>query len=110
MATISGRVLFDRARTASASGLQGIASVPVTLRNLATLEETTVMTDANGNYSHEARTGALDKNALHYLATAGINENEASALLVAGMAGPVLQRLPMEFLVESKQLIQLAME
>ena len=64
---------------------------------------------ANGEYSHEAKTGALDKNALFYLALGGIDEAEASALLVAGMASPVLQRLPMEFLVESKQLIQLAM-
>ncbi|MDR2269238.1 MAG: Fe-S cluster assembly protein SufB [Rickettsiales bacterium] len=64
----------------------------------------------DGNYSHEAKTGALDKDALFYLAAAGIGESEASALLVAGMAAPVLERLPMEFLVESKQLIQMAME
>ena len=63
-----------------------------------------------GEYSHEARTGALDKSALHYLGCAGIKESEAEALLVAGIASPVLERLPMEFLVESKQLIQLTME
>ncbi|MDR1027032.1 MAG: Fe-S cluster assembly protein SufB [Rickettsiales bacterium] len=63
-----------------------------------------------GNYSHEAKTGALDAAALLYLASAGIKETESAALLVAGIAAPVLSRLPMEFLVESKQLIQLAME
>jgi Fe-S cluster assembly protein SufB len=61
------------------------------------------------DYTHEAKTGALDKNALLYLAAAGIDEVEAAALLVAGMASPVLERLPMEFLVESKQLIEIAM-
>jgi Fe-S cluster assembly protein SufB len=66
--------------------------------------------EAIGNYSHEAKTGALDKDALYYLASAGIDEGEAAALLVAGMAAPVLSRLPMEFLVESRQLIQTAME
>ena len=63
-----------------------------------------------GDYTHEAKTGALDASALLYLASAGIKETEAAALLVAGIASPVLARLPMEFLVESKQLIQLAME
>lgn len=65
--------------------------------------------NADGNYTHEARTGALDDAAMAYLAAAGIDESEAAALLVAGMASPVLERLPMEFLVESKQLIQMAM-
>lgn len=60
-------------------------------------------------YSHEAKTGPLDASALYYLALGGIDEAEGSALLVSGLATPVLQRLPMEFLVESKQLIQLAM-
>ncbi|MDR3208567.1 MAG: Fe-S cluster assembly protein SufB [Rickettsiales bacterium] len=68
------------------------------------------VSNADGNYSHEAKTGALDKYAMHYLASAGINEEEAAALLVAGMAAPVLSRLPMEFLAESRQLIQMAME
>jgi Fe-S cluster assembly protein SufB len=66
-------------------------------------------TAAGGNYSHEAKTGALDAAALLYLAAAGIDGAEAAALLVAGMAAPVLSRLPMEFLVESKQLIRMAM-
>jgi Fe-S cluster assembly protein SufB len=70
----------------------------------------TFISDKNGNYTHEAKTGALDKESLFYLALAGIKEDEAAALLVAGIASPVLSRLPMEFLVESKQLIQLALE
>jgi len=64
---------------------------------------------ADGDYSHEALSGALSAEALNYLAACGISEAEASALLVAGIAAPVLSRLPMEFLAESKQLIQLAM-
>jgi len=70
----------------------------------------TFVSKSNCEYSHEAKTSALDKSALFYLALSGVDEAEASALLVAGMASPVLERLPMEFLVESKQLIQLAME
>jgi len=63
-----------------------------------------------GSYNHEAKTGTLDPASLLYLAAAGIPDEEATALLVAGIAAPVLKRLPMEFLVESKQLIQLALE
>ncbi|MDR1826397.1 MAG: SufD family Fe-S cluster assembly protein, partial [Rickettsiales bacterium] len=64
---------------------------------------------AEGNFTHEATTGVLDKNSMLYLRAAGINEFDAAALLVAGMAEGVLSRLPMEFLVESKQLISFAM-
>ncbi|MCL2331638.1 MAG: Fe-S cluster assembly protein SufB [Proteobacteria bacterium] len=65
----------------------------------------------NGNNDQvwEAATGAVPADALLYLAHAGIAADEATALIVAGMAAPVLSRLPMEFLVESKQLIQMAL-
>jgi Fe-S cluster assembly protein SufB len=69
----------------------------------------TFIAEFDGGYTHEAKTGALDKDAMFYLAAAGINEAEAAALLVAGIASPVLKRLPMEFLVESKQMIEMAM-
>ena len=40
---------------------------------------------------------------------AGIDSDSAIALIVGAMASPVISRLPMEFLVESKQLIQMAL-
>jgi Fe-S cluster assembly protein SufB len=64
---------------------------------------------ARGEYSHEAHTGALDESAMQYLALAGIDSAEAAALLISGIAAPVLSRLPMEFLVESRKLIEFAM-
>ena len=52
MATISGRVIFDRNRSASiSSGDSGIANIPVVLQNIATNARLTVLTDSNGNYS-----------------------------------------------------------
>jgi Fe-S cluster assembly protein SufB len=59
--------------------------------------------------SHEATTGAIDAASLLYLKQAGLEEDEAAALIVSGMASPVISRLPMEFLVESKQLIKMAL-
>ncbi len=63
----------------------------------------------NNQQSHEATTGAIDSNALNYLNMAGIETDAAIALIIGGAATPVLSRLPMEFLVESKQLIQMAL-
>ena len=59
--------------------------------------------------SHEARTGTIDTATLTYLNMAGIDTDSATALIIGAMAAPVLSRLPMEFLVESKQLIQMAL-
>ena len=63
----------------------------------------------NNQQSHEATTGAIAADALQYLNMAGIETDSAIALLIGATATPVLSRLPMEFLVESKQLIQMAL-
>ncbi|WP_461612151.1 SdrD B-like domain-containing protein [Clostridium sp. Marseille-QA1073] len=52
MATVSGRVIFDRDRSATINaGDSGIANVPVVLQNIVTNARLVVLTDANGNYS-----------------------------------------------------------
>lgn len=63
----------------------------------------------NNKISHEATTGAIDTATLTYLNMAGIETDTAIALIIGAAATPVLSRLPMEFLVESKQLIQMAL-
>lgn len=63
----------------------------------------------NNQISHEATTGAIDSTTLTYLNMAGIETDSAIALIIGAAATPVLSRLPMEFLVESKQLIQMAL-
>lgn len=69
-----------------------------------------IMGNGENDQSHEATSGAIDAAALLYLMQSGIAEDEATALIVGGMAAPVISRLPMEFLVESKQLIQMALK
>ncbi|MBE6461831.1 MAG: Fe-S cluster assembly protein SufB [Alphaproteobacteria bacterium] len=64
---------------------------------------------SNNDQSHEATTGTIDAATLHYLNTAGIDTDSATALIIGAAATPVLSRLPMEFLVESKQLIKMAL-
>jgi len=65
--------------------------------------------NADNTQSHEAKTGAIDAAQLLYLNMAGIDSDTATALIIGSMAAPILSRLPMEFLVESKQLIQMAL-
>ncbi len=58
--------------------------------------------------SHEASTGTIDAKQLLFIMQAGISEDEAISLIIGAAASPIISRLPMEFLVESKQLIQMA--
>ena len=52
MATVSGRILYDGARTAAPpTGMTGIANVPVVLQNTATNERITALTDTTGTYT-----------------------------------------------------------
>ena len=71
---------------------------------------TVIHGNAKNQQSHEATTGAIDKDALLFLMQNGIDEDEAIALIVGANASPIISRLPMEFLVESKQLIQMALK
>ncbi|MBR4892106.1 MAG: Fe-S cluster assembly protein SufB [Alphaproteobacteria bacterium] len=64
---------------------------------------------SDNKQSHEASTGTIDAATLNYLNMAGIDTDSAIALIIGATATPVLSRLPMEFLVESKQLIQMAL-
>jgi len=71
---------------------------------------TIIHANADNTQSHEAATGAIDAQQLQFLMQAGIDMDTATALIIGATAAPVISRLPMEFLVESKQLIQMALE
>lgn len=70
---------------------------------------TIIHTNGDNTQSHEATTGAIDANQLRFLMQSGIDEDTATALIIGAAAAPIIARLPMEFLVESKQLIQMAL-
>ena len=70
---------------------------------------TIVHSNGQNQQSHEATTGAIDKDALLFLMQSGLSEDESIALITGANASPIISRLPTEFLVESKQLIQMAL-
>ncbi len=78
-------------------------------RAVANTLPTIVHTNATNYQSHEATTGAINADQLFYLTTCGIDVDTATALIIGAAATPIISRLPMEFLVESKQLIQMAL-
>ena len=80
--------------------------------NMAVANTLPTIIHSNGDnlQSHEATTGAIDAHQLQFLMSAGIDEDTSTALIIGAAANPIISRLPMEFLVESKQLIQMALD
>lgn len=59
---------------------------------------------------HEAKIGRISDEAIFYLMTRGLSEEEAKALIVRGFVEPVTKELPLEYAVEMNRLIGLELE
>ena len=59
---------------------------------------------------HEATVSKVGEEQLFYLMSHGIDEEEASKLIVNGFIEPIVKELPMEYAVEMNRLIELQME
>ncbi len=59
---------------------------------------------------HEATTGRLSEDALFYLQSRGLSEGEARRLLVLGYVGDLLGRLPFEYQVVFRRVLELEFE
>lgn len=59
---------------------------------------------------HEAKIGRIDDDAIFYLMSRGITEQDAKAMIVRGFAEPIAKELPLEYAVEMNQLINLELE
>lgn len=58
--------------------------------------------------SHEAAIGKIREEELFYLMSRGLDEEKATQLIVKGFLDPMLKDIPMEFLVEIRKIIELA--
>ena len=65
---------------------------------------------ADADIGHEARIGRISDDAVFYLMSRGISEEEAKAMIVSGFASPVSKELPLEYAAEMNNLIRLEME
>jgi Fe-S cluster assembly protein SufB len=59
---------------------------------------------------HEARVSRISEDQLFYLTSRGLDEQEASMMIVNGFLDPLVKELPMEYAVELNRLIELQME
>ncbi len=59
---------------------------------------------------HEAKIGRISDDAVFYLMSRGISEEDAKAMIVSGFADQVSKELPLEYAVEMNNLIQLEMK
>ena len=64
----------------------------------------------DANVGHEARIGKISDEAIFYLMSRGLSEDEAKALIVSGFADNVSKELPLEYAVEMNNLIRLEMK
>jgi Fe-S cluster assembly protein SufB len=58
---------------------------------------------------YEAKIGRISEQAIYYLMSRGVSENDAKAMIVGGFAEPISKELPLEYAVEMNRLITLEM-
>ena len=63
----------------------------------------------DADVGHEARIGRISDEAIFYLMSRGLSEEDARAMIVSGFADPVSKELPLEYAVEMNNLIKLEM-
>ncbi|MDO4295679.1 MAG: Fe-S cluster assembly protein SufB [bacterium] len=64
----------------------------------------------DADVGHEAKIGRISDDAVFYLMSRGISEEDARAMIVSGFADNVSKELPLEYAVEMNNLIQLEMK
>lgn len=64
----------------------------------------------DADVGHEAQIGRISDEAVFYLMSRGISEDDARAMIVSGFADTVSKELPLEYAVEMNNLIRLEMK
>lgn len=64
----------------------------------------------DADIGHEAKIGTISDEAIFYLMSRGVSEEEARAMIVSGFADNVSKELPLEYAVEMNNLIRLEMK
>ena len=65
---------------------------------------------SQADIGHEARIGRISDDAVFYLMSRGLSEEDARALIVSGFAENVSKELPLEYAVEMNNLIRIEMK
>lgn len=107
--TYRGLVHFARHADAAKSNVKCDTLLMDDLSTSDTIPYSEVET-ANAEMEHEATVTKLSEEALFYLTSRGLREEEATRMIVMGFIEPFTRELPMEFAVEMNRLIKFEME
>ena len=69
-----------------------------------------ILDNDNIDIGHEAKIGRISDEAIFYLMSRGIDEEEAKAMIVRGFVEPITKELPLEYAVELNNLITIELE
>jgi SUF system FeS cluster assembly, SufBD len=67
---------------------------------------TITSSNSTSNIEHEASTSKVSEDILWYAKTRGLKECQTTSLVVSGFTKSIIQNLPMEFMVETRNLIR----
>ena len=59
---------------------------------------------------HEAKVGKISEEAIFYLQSRGVSEEDAIKMIVSGFIQPIIKELPLEYALELNRLIEIEME
>lgn len=66
--------------------------------------------ESDVSIGHEASVTKVSEEQLFYLMSRGINEEQATGMIVSGFIEPIVKELPMEYALEMNRLIEMEME
>lgn len=69
-----------------------------------------IINEQDVTVGHEASVSKVGENQLFYLMSRGLDESQATSLIVNGFIEPIVKELPLEYAVELNRLINLSME
>lgn len=108
-ASYRGKIYFDKNAAYSKSKIE----CDTLLLDSASTSDTIPENIVNNNTSyieHEASVSKISEEQLFYLMSRGLDEEEATELIIMGFIEPFTRELPMEYAVELNQLMKLEME
>lgn len=104
-----GKIFIDKAAAKSQSSTKCDALL-IDGESASNTFPDSVINRSDSQIAHEATTSRISAEQLFYISSRGIDEDEASSMIVNGFAEPITKNLPMEYAVELNRLIDLSME
>lgn len=109
ISTYRSAVYIDKKATGSKASVSCQSLMLDSISRSDTIPAMDIHTD-DCDVGHEAKIGRISNDAVFYLMSRGISEDEAKAMIVSGFANPVSKELPLEYAVEMNNLIRLEMK